>query len=960
MEGKLRFSERRSVQEPVIRYATQAGWKYISPEEVQNLRLNSAKAILEKVFIPKITELNPFLTEQKAMDVLRELERVRPDIHGNLTVWQFLKGQKTIYIETERRERNIKLIDTENPHRNVFHITDEFTFTNGSESIRQDVVFFINGIPVVFAEAKAPYKIDAVEEALSQVRRYHERCPELLAIEQAFVLTHLISFLYGATWNASSKGLYNWKEEQAGDFESLVKSFFQPERLLELITEYLLFPERDGRLQKVILRPHQVRAVNKILQRAQEKEKKRGLIWHTQGSGKTYTMIVTARRLIESPFFENPTVLMLVDRLELESQLFMNLRSVGIHVKVADSREELRRLLEEDTRGIIVSTIHKFEGMPANINTRENIFVLIDEAHRTTSGALGNYLMGALPNATFIGFTGTPIDRGRSTFVIFGRDDPPQGYLDKYSIAESIADGTTLPLHYSFAPSELTVDKKLLEEEFLNLKEAEGISDVEALDRILDKAVRLKNALKSRSRIEKVARYIAEHYREYVEPLGYKAFVVAVDREACALYKEELDRYLPPEYSRVVYSRHQTDPEHMRLHYLEEEEEKLIRKNFLDPEKNPKILIVTSKLLTGFDAPLLYCLYLDKPMRDHVLLQTIARVNRPYEDQYGRKKPAGLIVDFVGIFANLQKALAFDSADVEGVAEDLQKLKEKFASLMEFKDMEELREVFLSSYSEDKILELALEHLRDEEKREKFYRLYIDITDIYNILSPDPFLRPYLQRVEGLIRLYLVVRQYYEPGKNIDREFTKKVEELVRKHTKQGEIGQATYVYEINEEILRELQKEDVPDSEKVYNLTKGLQRLFQQEMKTKPHVISLAQKLENVLESYRRGQKSTQKVIEELKKLYEEYEELERERAEKGLAPEVFAIYRLLKREGIKESGEKAKRISELFSDHPHWRRSREQERNLRREIIKLLEPQNNPKAVELTEEILNIMRQT
>jgi type I restriction enzyme R subunit len=215
----------------------------------------------------------------------------------------------------------------------------------------------------------------------------------------------------------------------------------------------------------------------------------------------------------------------------------------------------IQDLLQGDSRGLIVTMIHKFENMPEKINLRSNIFVLVDEAHRTTGGDLGNYLMGALPNASYIGFTGTPIDQtahGKGTFKVFGLDDAPHGYLDKYGIAESIEDGTTVKLHYTLAPNELRPDRALLEKEFLLLAEAQGISDVETLNKVLDKAVNLKNMLKNKERMHNVAAFIAKHFIEYIEPMGYKAFLVAVDREACALYKKELDKLLPKEYSEVV------------------------------------------------------------------------------------------------------------------------------------------------------------------------------------------------------------------------------------------------------------------------------------------------------------------------------------------------------------------------------------------------------------------------
>ena len=265
---------------------------------------------------------------------------------------------------------------------------------------------------------------------------------------------------------------------------------------------------------------------------------------------------------------------------------------------------------------------------------------------------------------------------------MFGADDE-QGYLDKYAIAESIEDGTTVPLNYALAPSELLVDRETLESEFFRLVIGEGVSDFEELDAILNRAVRLKAIIKAPDRIDNVAAAVAEHFRENVEPMGFKAFLVAVDREACASYKTALDRHLPSAYSEVVYSPHHQDPEAMKVHHRTDDEEKEIRKKFSDKNEQPKILIVTQKLLTGFDAPILYCIYLDKPMRDHVLLQAIARVNRPYEDNDGLIKPYGFVLDFVGIFGDLEKALAFDSEDMGSVIQNLDVLKKLFAKLIQ-------------------------------------------------------------------------------------------------------------------------------------------------------------------------------------------------------------------------------------------------------------------------------------
>jgi len=429
-----------------------------------------------------------------------------------------------------------------------------------------------------------------------------------------------------------------------------------------------------------------MRAIEKIVERTLDPEKKRGLIWHTQGSGKTFTMIKAAEQILRHPAFEKPTVVMLVDRNELEGQLSGWIESVlgeGRAI-VSRTKQHLREILHSDYRGLVISMIHKFDRADADLCTRTNVFVLADEAHRSTSGDLGNYLLAALPNATMIGFTGTPIDKiayGKGTFKVFGKDDP-QGYLDKYSIAESVADGTILELHYTLAPNDIQVPREQLETEFLNLVEAEGISEIEELNKILDNAVRLKAFLKASDRVEKVAQLVADHFRKNVEPLGYKAFLVGVDREACALYKKALDKHLPSDYSKVVYTAAHNDSALLAEYHLTEDEEKKVRKAFIKKDVLPKILIVTEKLLTGFDAPILYCMYLDKPMRDHTLLQAIARVNRPYEEEGEIKKPAGYVVDFVGIFENLEKALAFDSDVVASVIKNIDILKERFRVLM--------------------------------------------------------------------------------------------------------------------------------------------------------------------------------------------------------------------------------------------------------------------------------------
>ncbi len=933
-----------AVQKPLIEYAREVGWSYVDKEDAHTMRGGETGLAFKEVFREHVKKLNPeFMNEQLAEDLLRRLERVPPNIKGNLAVWEHLIGLKTVFVPPEKREKNVTFIDTANIENNIFQITDEFSYTNGNKTNRYDVVFLINGIPVVFIEAKAAHKRDGIAIGLDQVRRYHRETPEMMAILQLYALTHIVQFYYSATWSHSYKSLFNWKEDaDAVDFESLVKGFLDRERIVKAITDYTLFTRRDDELKKVVLRPHQMRGVQKILDRAEDSTRTRGLIWHTQGSGKTYTMIVAAKKIIENPLLKSPTVLMLVDRNELESQLFSNLSAVGIeNVEVAQSKEHLRSLLRRDRRGLIVSMIHKFDGIEPNINTRDNVFVLVDEAHRTTGGTLGNYLMGALPNANYIGFTGTPIDKtkyGKGTFITFGKDDPPKGYLDKYSITESIEDGTTVPLRYTIAPNEMKVDRETLEKEFLDLPEAQGLSDVEEQNKVLDKAVTLKNMMKNRERIRKISAYVAKDFRNNVEKMGYKAFLVAVDREACALYKEELDRQkiLLPEESVVVYSRGFNDDEQMSRYHLSEEEEKRIRKAFIDPSKNPKILLVTEKLLTGFDAPILYCMYLDKPMRDHVLLQAIARVNRPYEDEKGRKKPSGLVLDFVGIFDKLEKALAFDSSDIEGVLTHLDRLKDDFRGMMQ--DARSRYLPVIAQKKGDKAVEAVLTSFMDEKRRQDFYDFFRKLEDIYNILSPDESLRPYLNDFDTLTRMYSILREAYDPGVRIDREIARKVAELVQKHTKQGAFEPVLEVLDIDEHTLKRLEETKVSDTQKVFNLIKSIFVATGEQAKVAPYLVSIGERAERIAALYKQRQIDTQEAMKDLKELVNEINSAKHEQVEKRMSTDVFSVYYLAKKEGVGAPEDLANHMVPVFEKYPHWKKSEAQEREVRKEFYKAL----------------------
>lgn len=948
-------TERKIAQNPMIKYATQIGWDYIDRETSNKLRDNDFRNVFyTSVFKESLHKLNPFIDESLCGEVIRQLGLLKPNIEGNKKALEFLKTGINEYVQSLQRSTDIQLIDFENIDNNVFQVTDEWRIEGLTHNNRADIVFLINGIPIALAETKNADK--ELAEGVKQIRRYHKETPEMFITTQLFEATEVLNFFYGVTWNTGSKGFINWKEECKGSYEFSIKQFFDRKRLLELIRSYIVFLEKDSKISKIVLKQHQTRAVEKVIERVKNPNKRRGLIWHTQGSGKTVTMITIASKLLQASG-EN-TVLMVIDRNELEGKLEGDLLAYGIkHFESAYSKKRLKELLgSEDYRGLIVSMIHKFDDLPANLNTRDNVIVLIDEAHRTTSGDFGNYLEAALPNAQIIGFTGTPISKlsqGRSTFHVFGRDDE-SGYLDKYSMKESIEDKTTLTLNYSLAESSLLVDKEVLEKEFLSKADSYEISDPEELNKILDKSVTLREQMKSPDRIDKIAKFIAKHFKENVEPLGFKAFVVGVDREACALYKQALDKYLPPEYSLPVYTQSQNDDELKKKYYLNEDTEKtVVKKDFPAQSKTPKILIVTDKLLTGYDAPVLYCMYLDKPMRDHVLLQTIARVNRPYEAE-GIQKPCGFVIDFVGIFDKLEEALAFDSEDFVEVIKNVDTLKDLFEKLMKYTAPEYLK---YCPIRDDKALEQAVNAFEPKNYRDDFYSFYKQIQSIYEILSPDAFLRPYIDDFRDLSFLYNCIKKKYSIVVFVDDELANKTKQLVRENTFMVTFTHPEDVYTLDAKTLDLIRQSNQPEEVKVINLSKLINKHIEENKDKKAFLISIGNKAQSIVERYESRLVDTRETLEELEELLASTIQAEEAIKESNEPLSTQNIYSILKIASNIDDRDFAKMVDKVFYEFPDYEWDQSVKNNLKIQLIKVL---NNKIAREKLSDTVNLIINT
>jgi type I restriction enzyme, R subunit len=945
----LSISEAGSVQFPMVRHAAEIGWTPLTPEAARAKRGSEAAMFLRDELEAAIRRFNPWLAPDAVRSIFETLDAIPATIEGNRTMLGWMRGEQSWYDENEKRHRRVTLIDYEDIATNVFHVTWEWTLKPPArKGNRADVLFLINGLPVAIVEHKNPKDGNAMERAVVQLRRYEAETPELLGAPQLFNVTHLVDYWYGVTWNANRRYIARWKQAREETYRFAVQAFFERTDFLRTLQHWVLFYVEDNETRKSVLRQHQRRAIDAVVARCADSDKRRGLVWHTQGSGKTFTLLTAAKLILEDKErFDNATVILVVDRTELEGQLkgwverlLGEMQKQDIATRRANSKDDLQALLDADFRGLVIAMIHKFEGITKGSADRANIHVFIDEAHRSVAKDLGSYLMGAVPNATIIGFTGTPIadtERGKGTFKIFGTEDE-KGYLDKYSIRESIDDETTLPIKHVLAPSTMTVPLERIDREFFALAEAEGVSDIEELNRVLDRAVGLRAFLKADERVANVAKFIADHFRENVLPLGYKAFVVAVDREACAKYKRELDKHLPPEWSEAIYTSNVNDaverPDVAALQ-LTDERETDVRLLFKKPAEEPKILIVTDKLLTGYDAPVLYAMYLDKPMRDHVLLQAIARVNRPYVDSEGVRKPIGLVIDFVSVLRDLKKALKFDSEDVSGVIEDLDLLLADFLTKIATAKSEYL-DAGEGGNADEHLEALVYGKFLDPEPRKAFFEAYKDIESLWEILSPSAELVDHIATYKRLAQLYATVRNAYADQVGFVADLAYKTRRLVEANAEQSGLGNITKTVIFDVKTLDALRDGKGSDEGKVFNLVRGLQKEVDDDQANAPILQPLKDRAERILKDMESRNVTGLAAIDLLGALAAEKEILLAEAKASGLSADAFGVMIALRDDAALTGGnidvrQVAGLIDELRTRYPNALLNDDERRRLR-----------------------------
>jgi type I restriction enzyme R subunit len=635
----------KGVQEGKAGYG--AAWEYKAADQISR---GVNEVLVESELKSALIRLNPEIAHKQALadEVIYKLRAVFLSVNQvglvktNEEFFKWLTGEKTMPFGENNRHVPVRLLDFEDLSNNTYVVTNQYRVHHRETKI-PDIVLLINGIPVVVGEAKTPIRpsVSWLDGAHEIHEVYENSIPQLFVPNILSFATEGKELFYGsirsplqywAPWRLENDEEALAKRLGLSEIGKELSDLLQPARLLDILRNFSLFStDKKKRRIKIIARFQQYEGANKIIQRVMEGRVKKGLIWHFQGSGKSFLMVFAAQKLRRMAELKSPTVIILVDRTDLDTQISGTFNAADIaNVETTDNIRDLQNLLERDTRKIIVSMIHKFRDAKPNMNTRDNIIVLVDEAHRTQEGDLGRQMRAALPNAFLFGLTGTPVNKAdKNTFWAFGSEEDSAGYMSRYTFQDSIRDNATLPLHFEPRLVDVHVDKETIDKAFQEFQDSSALTDEEA-DALNQKSAKMAAFLKSPERVSKIVEDIAKHFQEKVAPHGFKAMIVTPDRFACVQYKQELDKHFPEAASRVVISTSANDTLEFKQKWsVDKLQQEKIVDEFNDAQSELKFLIVTAKLLTGFDAPILQTMYLDKSLKDHTLLQAICRTNRP-------------------------------------------------------------------------------------------------------------------------------------------------------------------------------------------------------------------------------------------------------------------------------------------------------------------------------------------
>lgn len=970
------------------------GWQSLSAIEANRLREgNTSSAILELRLGEAIGRLNPWIDDTSTRRIITSLTRISGADLGeiNETAHALLTyGATAAYTDEKgrRKDRNVRLFDFDDPENgNVFEFSRQFRVKGPRQEIIPDIVCHVNGIPLAVIECKAPSLVDPMEDAIDQFRRYEGRdefsglgAPRLFWTTQFCIALAKDDAKYG-TVGTPDRFWSEWRTPYPGTRESLERklgrtvtaqdvtlySLLRKDNILDLVRNFIVFEIERGQRIKKLARYQQFIAVRETIKRfrtAERPDERGGVIHHTQGSGKSLTMVFLAsvlRRLAET---ENPSIVIVTDRTDLDDQISGTFRRAGFANPVqAGSGAHLRSLLASGAGPTVLSTVHKFHtAVPSKssvISNADNIFVLIDEAHRTQYGALAARMRAGLPNACLIAFTGTPIDKGdRSTKRVFG------DYIHRYQIDEAVRDGATVPIYYEMRDARMRVEGG----GDLQAKLRELLPDKsdEEIQKTIKRVGLAKTIAGSKVRIAMIAQDILSHFRETIEPNGFKAQLVATSRRNATKYKEKLDELGAPE-SAVIMSTSAGDTALLQRHHHSKRERDAIIERFKDKSDPLKILVVCDMLLTGFDAPIEQVMYLDAPLREHTLLQAIARVNRT-----AVSKTHGLVVDYWGDSERIAEALSmFNQVDVEGAL----LTKDERYKLLEHRH----RAVIRYFDGIDRLdNEACLRILGSQEALEpgevpvalKAFDLALQrFGQAMDMVLPDPkaLEEPFQDDLRWLIALRNKAhRTIVRDTSKLNAKLGAKVRQLIEEAIDVGEIERMTVATSIHSADFKRHLEALISDDARASEMEHAIRHEIHVQTEQNPSAMqSLWERLEQLINERREQKVSAASALEKLHDIADKVAAASQGVSQSGLTGDAGAIFAqletttndLVKR---KELAIKVASAIEQYSSVVDWFQKEDVKRHMRRAIKTELRSADIPIALQaqVTSQVVDLIR--
>ena len=907
----------------------------------------------------------------------------------------WIAGRRTIKYVGEDQHSQVRLIDFDQPRSNILRVTTEAWHDPSGQpeppskdlkSRRYDIVLWVNGIPVVVGETKAPKDNTTWLDGAIDIHNGYEVKTRMFFVPNVLSFaSDSREFRYGAVRQPPESWL-NWAKTTDEIMEpglpAVARStelLLTPEMVFDILRFYTLYTSRRTREgavdQKIIPRYPQVEAVDAIVERCLDPTKQQGLVWHHQGSGKTFAMAYAASRLRHITAMDAPTTVVVLDRLDLIEQTTGEFQAVGISgLQVAETKEHLRELLSQDSRGVIITTIFRFKDA-GPLNDRSNIVVMVDEAHRTQEGRLGLDMREALPNAKFIGLTGTPVSTSdRNTWAMFGDPDDKNQALNHYSVERSIYDGATLPVTVETRLVDYHLDRDALQAEFDELAAEENL-DEDQQKFLTKKASHLSSVVSDQDRINAVCADIVTHYRERMAPLGLKAQIVAYDRATCVAYQEAITTLLVPgEESTIVMTTSKTDPDEWAQWDLSRDEEASVKDRFRDLDDPLKFLIVTAKLLTGFDAPIEGVMYLGKPLRAHTLFQATCRTNRRWtHPRTGQEKMHGLIVDYVGMGPEIAKAVTAKPADGQPTSDgDIDTLLAEFEAALHTVGGR-LGERDDTQPDLDQVL-AAVAAMPDRAARDLFAAEFLKCQGLFEFLWPSHELRPFEDAYRFAAKVYANIARSNAENHALWHRLGAKTIAIVHRHLDHVTIGSKPFDQVALDgatlEYLRDNQLVLIPDDSSPKRppsaddvLDRLEERIRRKLGGSRPHRHwrSLSERLEDLRQS---KVETAEQSVEFLKKLMELASDLVRvEKAEaedrideervldprKGALTEIFQAY------SPADSPEVVERVVDEVDElvlpvrGTGWQTSHPGDRKIRMDLRKVLDANGLPPVGEL-----------